>query len=92
MKQLFSKKKRERKKKLVALFPLCHGNGVPRHGGEENLICLDILLSNPPFPPPSEAFSKPTPTFLFIRAENPTCAAFLISSGHIKGCCSKHRP
>lgn len=70
------------------MFPLCHSNAVPHHGGEDNLIRLDILLSNPPFSPPSEAFSKLTPTVLFIRAENPTCAAFLISCGHIKGRCT----
>lgn len=78
------KEARKKKKKKKQASP-----SVPHHGGEENLVSLDILLSNPPFSPPSEVFSKLTPTFLFIRAENPTCAAFLISCGHIKGYCTQ---
>lgn len=57
----------EKKKKLVHVFPLCHDNGLPHHGGEENLICLDILLSYPPFSLPSKAFYEANPDFLIQK-------------------------
>lgn len=73
------------------MFSLCHGNCVVHCDGEENLISLDILLSNPPFfLLHQRLFMKLAPTFLFKRAgyasvQNPPLQLFLISCGIIKG-------
>lgn len=58
------------------MFPLCHDNSVPHHGGEENLIHLDILLSNPPFSPPSKAFYEANPNFLIQKGCKPYLCSF----------------
>jgi len=93
MKLNFFFKRKKKKRKLVHVFPLCRVNSVPHWRGEENLICLDVLLSNPPFSSPSEAFYEANPNFLIQKGCKPHPWSFFWLAAVIsKAAVPQHRP